>query len=707
MKKVRRYIERLLPVVAALALVSCNLDELDEVKKPIDPNGRVGSLVIESLVINTDNEYLDRGSNSATRAEGDNQFRVPNPNGATEDTAKYWIEVFDADGEVVDINGEDDGTGMTVSAINDLETEITLPNQTTPMKIKGAILPPGMYTVWAYKDNTKGENIPNVTPEGSENGSTVAYYIGHQEVEVLSTEDLEGDATSTPVTITCKLAQTLVTVEMSADMERWFDVTNSYGVTDGTPLQTTVTIEPETPVKDATYSHTFPFNTNHGEKDASGNVVSGGPFVYFKDHAGPNSKDGNTMVFKMEGVYLNLSVEYRDGAWTDLEANGTTSEYYKNLIYVSMEREFTSVKAAQWRRISIDIDHDTEGDVQFKVTINSYVFDEEVKVDVQTMFFSVGDKPYQEEEVPDIDPQAPSVKFNIPDGADAVIAEDLYNTGMTKWDANLEMKVTPSTGASITQVYADISSDNANLMAALAAAGYTDGRVTFYQNSTRAEETTNKSYFVVNSDNPSSNITVTLSDVGMRALQDDYKGTHSVRVWTKDSEDRMKYTDLTIKSGDATGGNIGSASGSGSGDGVIDENPPTIVWVEGYEFDKEQTLTSDLECTIVANSTAEGGFTTFEIEIISNALKQDDLAEVGLGSHIDLIEPGEMKEGLAMLGFLPGGIDSWGGKTKAEFEITQFMAILAEFPAGTHKFQLTVGDENGTTVKSVILTKVE
>lgn len=700
MKKVRRYIERLLPVVAALALVSCNLDELDEVKKPIDPNGRVGSLVIESLVINTDNENLDRGSNSATRAEGDNKFRVPNPNGAEEDTANYWIEVLDADGEVVDINGDDAGTGMTVEDINKLETEITLPDG-SEMKIKGAVLPPGMYTVWAYKDSTKGKNIQNVTPEGATEDSTVAYYIGHQEVEVLSTEDLEGDAKSTPVDITCKLAQTLVTVEMSADMEEWFDVTNYYGVEGGTQLQTTVTIAPETPEENEKYSHTFPYDTNHGVKDADGNVVKGGPFVYFKDHAGPNSQEGNTMVFKMEGVYLNISADDKDAAWDDLKAN-EQSTYYENLIYVSMEREYTNVKAAQWRRISIDIDHDTEGDVRFEVTINSYVFDEEVEVDVQTMFFSMNE--YQEEAVPDIDPLAPSVKFNIPDGADAVIAEDLYNTGMTKWDANLEMKVTPSNGASITQVYADISSDNADLMAALAAAGYTDGRVTFYQNSTRAEETTNKSYFVVNSDNPSSNITVTLSDVGMRAMQDDYAGTHSVRVWTKDSEDRMKYTDLTIESGRTSGGNIGSASGSGSGSGggVIDDNLPTIVWVEN-DIDAEHELTTEgIACTIVATSTAEGGFTKFEVDIISDVLDAEELKDVGLGSHIDLITPGDMKEPLRSLGFLPNDIESWEGSRNAEFTITAFMSILGGFQ-GSHVFQLTVGDANGTTVKSVKL----
>ncbi len=723
MKKVRRYIERLLPVVAALALVSCNLDELDEVKKPIDPNGRVGSLVIESLVINTDNENLDRGSNSATRAEGDNKFRVPNPNGAEEDTANYWIEVLDADGEVVDINGDDAGTGMTVEDINKLETEITLPDG-SEMTIKGAVLPPGMYTVWAYKDSSKGKNIQNVTPEGATEGSTVAYYIGHQEVEVLSTEDLEGDAKSTPVDITCKLAQTLVTVEMSADMEEWFDVTNYYGVEGGTQLQTTVTIAPETPEENEKYSHTFPYDTNHGVKDADGNVVKGGPFVYFKDHVGPNSQEGNTMVFKMEGVYLNISADDKDAAWDDLKEN-EQSTYYENLICVSMEREYTNVKAAQWRRISIDIDHDTEGDVRFEVTINSYVFDEEVEVDVQTMFFSMNE--YQEEAVPDIDPLAPSVTLNTTDkSTTAIIASDLIEHN--QWRNLLQMTVTPSDDTTIKEVYVEVLGDK-DLLEAVKGAGYTDGRVNLLPNTATASQTT--SYFDV--EMSGNNVQVTLTYDGMNALQNNYKGTHSVRVWTKDSEDRMKYTDLTIKSGGTSGGNIGSASGSGSGSGGGNIPGLSVNWSS-----TEINITAGVESErVYVDIEAEEGIAGLIVQIDSNVLTEEELGSVGLSNRMDLFAPAtyQMESMLRALGFLPYDEDNgyvndddksmpaygydefrvWkedeseidpdrtsplSGLTEERFEVTQFMDMLAMLGNSTNTFTLTVTDAKGKTVSS-------
>ena len=734
MKRFRRYIERLLPAVAVLTLVSCSLDELDDIKKPTNQNGQWGSLVIESLTVNTDNEHLDRGSNSATRAEesgtttNNKKYTVPNPNGVEENINNYWIEVFDADGEVVDINGDETtGTGMTyaeVVALNNGDgTEVTLING-SKLKLKGIVLPPGEYTVWAYKDATKGANIPNVIAEDETpdtNTTTPAYYMGCNTVTVVSAEDLD-NATSTPVAITCKLAQTLVTVEMSADMKDWFDETNSLGVkanaedTDAAPgLQTIVTIEPEVPEEDETYSYIFPYTSNHGVETTTGEgenavtAITGGPFVYFKDHAGANDTNGNTMVFKMEGVYLNVSIDNLQAAIADLATNGAQSEYYKNLTYVSMEREINGVKAAQWRRISIDIDHNTEGDVQFEVTIDSYVFDETIDVDVQTLFFSPSDPntEYREEEVPDIDPLAPSVQFNIPvDDEEAVIAKDGYDSQMGKWASNLQMKVTPSNNTTIKEVYAEISSDNNALMAALDAAGYTDGRITFYSGVSTLAETDEVSYFVV--EDPATtapNIVVKLSDPGMDALQNSYPGTHNIKVWTKDSEDRMKYTDLVIKSGGSTGCNIGSAGsgGSGSGDVVDDGKAPTIEWLE-YNIDEEQELTAaGIDCTILAKSTDPKGFIKFEVDIISDVLTDEELSGVGLGSHIDLINPGDMKAPLQGLGFLPNR-DSWEGENEATFTITDFMTILYNIHSnGKSEFKLTVADENGETTKSVKL----
>lgn len=735
MKRFRRYIERLLPAVAVLTLVSCSLDELDEPKKPTNQSGLWGSLVIESLTVNTDNEHLDRGSNSATRTDGENgnEYRVPNPNGVDENLNNYWIEVFDADGEVVDINGETQGTGMTyadVTALNTGEgTEVTLING-SKLKLKGIVLPPGEYTVWAYKDATKGATIPNVLAEDEgpdTNQTTPAYYMGFNTVTVVSAEDLEGNATSTPVEITCKLAQTLVTVEMSADMLEWFDETNSLGVkakaedTEEAPgLQTTVTIEPEEPEENETYSYVFPYSSNHGVETTTGTgesavtTISGGPFVYFKDHAGANDGSGNTMVFKMEGVYLNVSIDNLQEAIADLAKNGNSSSYYKNLTYVSMEREIKGVKAAQWRRISIDIDHNTEGDVQFEVTIDSYVFDETIDVDVQTLFFTPSDpnEEYREEEVPDIDPSAPSVQFNIPvDAKAAIIAQDGYHSGYEEWTKKLEMTVTPSNNTTIEEVYAVISSDNSDLMTALEDAGYTDGRVTFYSGvSTLAETSTGKSYFVVDTTTQAPKITVTLSNPGMTALQSSYPGTHNIKVWTKDSEDRMKYTDLVIESGKTTGCNIGSATGGGSGSGDVEynDNPPTIEWV-GHDITKRYELGGEngvTECKIKVTSTAEGGFTEMYVDIISEVLTKEELQDAKLDTHIDLIDPGAMAAPLFGFGFFPNANDTtWGGKNIAEFDISGFLDLLWSIHPETADcdFKLTVKDGNGTETKTVML----
>ncbi|MBP3474182.1 MAG: DUF4493 domain-containing protein [Alistipes sp.] len=746
MKRFRRYIERLLPAVAVLTLVSCSLDELDEPKKPTNQSGQWGSLVIESLTVNTDNEHLDRGSNSATRTDGENNYQVPNPNGVEENLNNYWIEVFDADGEVVDINGDTQGTGMTyadVTALNTGEgTEVTLING-SKLKLKGIVLPPGEYTVWAYKDATKGAKIPNVLAEDGSpdtNQTTPAYYMGFNTVTVVSAEDLEGNATSTPVEITCKLAQTLVTVEMSADMLEWFDETNSLGVkakaedTEEAPgLQTTVTIEPEDPEENETYSYVFPYSSNHGVETTTGTgesvvtTISGGPFVYFKDHAGANDGSGNTMVFKMEGVYLNVSIDNLQAAITDLATNGNSSSYYKNLTYVSMEREIKGVRAAQWRRISIDIDHNTEGDVQFEVTIDSYVFDETIDVDVQTLFFTPSDpnEEYREEEVPDIDPSAPSVQFNIPvDAKAAIIAQDGYDTQMGKWNANLQMTVTPSNNTTIKEVYAVISSDNSKLMKALEDAGYTEGRVTFYSGvSTLADTDAEVSYFVV--ENPATtapNIVVKLSDHGMAALQNSYRGTHNIKVWTKDSKDRMKYTDLVIESGKTTGCNIGSATGGGSGSGDVEynDNPPTIVGPSDDFFDKRHDLTADnkdfFDCAATITSHHKEGFTGFDVIIHMPNFGEGDITSV-LGGEYDpvaktttfsLTNPDVSKvPALKELTLIPANMDNLTGASQAVFDVSPLMSVLYDATSGECEFTIKVSDKNGDSTETIMFNIVK
>lgn len=117
------------------------------------------------------------------------------------------------------------------------------------------------------------------------------------------------------------------------------------------------------------------------------------------------------------------------------------------------------------------------------------------------------------------------------------------------------------------------------------------------------------------------------------------------------------------------------------------------------DLTKVNEVTDKLYCAWKVISEAEGGFTKFDVEIISDTLTPDELAGVGLQKDLDLINPGEFEETLSGLGF-PVNL---GGKNSAEFDITGFLSLMAILGPGNHEFRLNVADANGTSVISVRL----
>ena len=111
------------------------------------------------------------------------------------------------------------------------------------------------------------------------------------------------------------------------------------------------------------------------------------------------------------------------------------------------------------------------------------------------------------------------------------------------------------------------------------------------------------------------------------------------------------------------------------------------------------TVKEGMECVIKITSST--GFTQFTADIVSPNLSADELASVGLSDHLDLCNPGEFAGALQGLGLLQG--DSYTGVTSADFSLTGFLPMLAIFGPGQHSFVLTVGDESGTTVKTLTL----
>lgn len=126
---------------------------------------------------------------------------------------------------------------------------------------------------------------------------------------------------------------------------------------------------------------------------------------------------------------------------------------------------------------------------------------------------------------------------------------------------------------------------------------------------------------------------------------------------------------------------------------------PQIVPSGNVVFDQVMNVDASSQCAFSITSSAEGGFTALTCDIISDNLTPEELAGVGLASHIDLVNPGSMESGLVGLGF-PVNV---AGQKKVDFDLSQFMSLMAVFGANQHTFKLTVTDANGTTVKSLIL----
>lgn len=107
-----------------------------------------------------------------------------------------------------------------------------------------------------------------------------------------------------------------------------------------------------------------------------------------------------------------------------------------------------------------------------------------------------------------------------------------------------------------------------------------------------------------------------------------------------------------------------------------------------------------LVCALKVESTAEGGFQRFEVDIESEQLSPEELEGIGLAQHLDLAVTDEMSDALQGLGF-PTNVK---GESSVEFDITGFMPMLMILGTGEHTFVLTIADADGTTVKKLIIT---
>lgn len=369
----------------------------------------------------------------------------------------------------------------------------------------------------------------------------------------------------------------------------------------------------------------------------------------------------NTITVELKGTYN--------------KASGDVEPEY---VPVKWTREITGCKAGQWRKISIHVTNASQGNIQFQMTVENWVYDQKIDVDV-TNLYAFGEEVIPDEDLSDAN--SPVVTLEGHDIAQGyTINQSMYNEDLGKWNENLQAIITPQSDVTLRSVKLLFASDNATLLSDLSAAGYTNNTVQIWpQNSALT------SYLLIQDE--SGVVKATLKDAGMTKLFT-YKGVHTVKFIAVDSKGRTSYTNLKI-----------TVSEGGS---IVTEGP-TATWVNdrGGQLDVPFQLDPNDLPPVELKVESKTGITDFKIEISSTNQEFAELISTMFSTNnLDLINPGSNAETLASLGFPTG--DQVRNQTSLSFDISQFMSALAVF-SGEHTFKLQVTDANGQIAKSLIL----
>lgn len=122
-----------------------------------------------------------------------------------------------------------------------------------------------------------------------------------------------------------------------------------------------------------------------------------------------------------------------------------------------------------------------------------------------------------------------------------------------------------------------------------------------------------------------------------------------------------------------------------------------------FDINEPQIVTPELTIKIMV--TSENPLSGFTVDIESTTLTAEELESVGLSTHLDLANPGELKDKLIGLGFPTG--DQVIGQNELSFDITQFSTLLSALGAGTHNFIMKATDnqDNVTTETLTLITQ--
>lgn len=335
---------------------------------------------------------------------------------------------------------------------------------------------------------------------------------------------------------------------------------------------------------------------------------------------------------------------------------------------IAMTSEIKGVKAAQWRKINVVVQHAADGNATIGIVCDTWTYDEEVIFDSSVKLM--------EEVIPD-DTDVPEIVWEGHDLSQPFeLTDDMFDAD-DNFTSSINLDITAK--APIKSLVVKVASDNADFLAAyaeimnleedLCAPAHSSVILKMMGYPTEVKGQT----------------TARLKFAAQTGLLKSYEGTHSYEITTTDQNGASSTAVLTIKYGQ----NVA----------------PQIQWV-GYDIDQRQTIEADDTCMI--RITAPLAIQDFEIEIVSDTLNAKELEAVGLAAKFSLVNSTEMFSELSGLGF-PVGDEVYNQTLISEdkLNISQFLGVLGMLGPGDHDFVMTVTDMEGNATTKTVMMRFE
>ena len=368
-----------------------------------------------------------------------------------------------------------------------------------------------------------------------------------------------------------------------------------------------------------------------------------------------------------ENNLVYLFGETRGGYFAPVAAENTLTLTFKcryagTTKDIVMTNEISGVKAAQWRKINVVVQHAADGTANIGIVCDTWTYDKEVVFDTSMYLF--------EEALVD-DTDLPVINFEGHDLAEPFELTDSMFDADGKFTSNINIDITAK--SAIQSIVIKTSSDNPAFTAAYselvpAELDICDGSVSNtllglmgYPTSAKGAQSTRIKF-------------------GAQAdILRTYEGTHSYEITVTDVNGGKTTKTLSVKYGQMV---------------IL---APTIVWTS-YDITQRHTYTPDMTCDL--HITADGGIADFIVKIISNDLTDEELQGVGLAANFSLVNDSQFFAPLSSLGFPTG--DAVKGKKDLDLSITTFLGILSAFK-GDHDFEMTVIDAAGQSTTETIM----